>query len=190
MSDQHQASASVSAARALPQLGAWVPGYVLRIAYAVTAAIAALLQFPLGSWLYLALLVALVGALRPRTLAPWFFLAMTGLSMLWAPPNTHSAAFFALLALGHLTHVFAARMLAVPARARLQLRSLARPLLHFAVIQATTQLLAVLVAVLLPGSSGASAVPLIGVIAALALLALAFVLITPLLRHERRDERR
>lgn len=185
MSETQQASASVSPARALPRLGAWVPGFVLRVAYGVVAAGAAILQFPLGSWLYLALLMVLAGALRPRTLAPWLFLAMTGLSMLWVPPNTHSAAFFALLALGHLTHVFAAQMLGVPARARLQLRSLRLPLLHFAVIQAATQLLAFLAVVTLPRSPGGSGFPVVGVIAGGALLALAVVLIAPLLRRQR-----
>jgi len=184
MSRRNPATVSVASVRTPPDLGASVAGWSVRAALVVIALGTAAVQLHAAFWIGLAVLLVAVAAFRPRAMTAWLFLALIGASLLWQQPD--SAWRFAAVLLGvHLTHVLAAWSLRVPAGALVQARVFARPLLRLVVIQLVVQ--AVALVMLHVGPAGAP-VPVLGIVAAAALLTLALVLVAPIVRERRRSD--
>lgn len=177
---------SVASVRTPPHLGAVAGGWAIRAGLVLVALGTAAVQLPAGFLFGVGVLLTAIAAFRPRTMMAWVFLALTGASLLWQPPA--SAWGFAAVLLGvHLTHLLAAWSLRVPASALVQLRVFARPLARLVAIQAVVQA-AALVLLHVGPADAAGSVPVLGIVAAAALLALALVLITPIVRERRRRE--
>lgn len=176
-------SVKAASVRTPPHLGAHLPGWALRVAFVLVAVATALLQLPAGFWLGLAVVLIAISALRPRTMTAWGALALVGASLLW--PQAESPWRFGGVLLGvHLTHLLGAWTLHVPTGALVQLRALGRPLARLAASQVVVQALAVVALHVRPPG----ATPVLGIVAAAALVGLALVLITPLVRAARRRE--
>lgn len=177
------ARVSVASVRTPPDLGASVAGWAVRGALVVIAVGTAAVQLHAAFWIGIGVLLIAVAAFRPRAMTAWLFLALIGASLLWQPPD--SAWRFAAVLLGvHLTHVFASWSLHVPAVALVQVRVFARPLARLVAIQVVAQAAALVMLQVHP----AAPVPELGIVAAAALLALALLLIAPIVRERRRRE--
>jgi hypothetical protein len=167
-----------------PELGPRIPAVVARGVFLLVCAGLAVAVLPQGFWFVVALLLAALGAAMPRTLAAWFFIALLGVNQAVHDPAILDWRFFVLLAGLHLVHVLAAQVLPLPIGAWVQVRVYARPLIRFAVIQLPAQLFALLMIEVFPrGGAPHLGVPLFAVIGGAALVALALVLIIPLLRE-------
>lgn len=168
----------------VPEVGTVVPGIVLRASFLALAALLTAVQFS-GALpaLVVAGLLALAAAIWPRTMIAWAFILFVGVSMLWHEQRL-DWRLFVLLAGVHALHLLASQLLWLPWRSGVQASALRGPLLRFVVVQAATQLAALLVLVAAP----AGAAPWSAVLVAAALVALALVLARPLLR-ERLDSR-
>lgn len=177
---------SVASVRTPPDLGAAVAGWAVRAALVLVALGTARVQLAAGFSIGLAVILIALAAFRPRTMMAWAFLALTGASLLWQPPEP-SWRFAAVLLGVHLTHLLAAWSLHVPARALVQLRVFVRPLARLVAIQVVVQA-AALVLLRVGPAAAAGGVPWLGIVAAAALLAQALVLITPIVRERRRRE--
>ena len=173
---------SVASVRTPPELGASVAGWVLRAALVVVALALAAVQFHSGFLLGVTVLLLALAAFRPRTMMAWLFLALIGASVLWQPPE--QAWRFAVVLLGmHLMHLLSAWCLHVPAAALVQLRVFVRPLARLVAIQVVVQ--AVALAVRAFHDTSAASVPVLGIVAAAALVVLALVLVAPIVRRPR-----
>lgn len=177
------ARVNVASVRTPPRLGAAVPGWAVRGLFALVAVGTAIVHLPGGFWIGVAALLIAIAALWPRAMTAWVFLALVAASLLW--PQAEPPWRFAAVLLGvHLTHLLAAWSLRVPAGSLVQLRVFTRPLLRLAAVQVVVQALALVVL----GLRSAGGVPLLGIVAAAALVGLALLLITPILRDRRRRE--
>jgi hypothetical protein len=176
---------SVASVRSPPDLGVAVASWAVRAALVLVALGTARVQLAAGFSVGLAVILIALAAFRPRTMMAWAFLALTGASLLWQPPEP-SWRFAAVLLGVHLTHLLAAWSLHVPARALVQLRVFVRPLARLVAIQVVVQAAALVLLHVAPGTGGGA--PWLGILAAAALLALALVLITPIVRERRRRE--
>ena len=175
---------SVASVRTPPEIGASVAGWTLRAAFVVVALGTAVVQLHAAFWIGLAVLLIAVAAFRPRAMTAWPALALIAASVLWQQPDP--AWRFAAVLLGlHLTHVLAAWSLRVPIGALVQARVFARPLLRLVAVQVVVQAVAL---VMLHGAPAWTPVPVLGIVAAAALLALALVLTAPMVRERRRRE--
>ncbi|MGQ7295576.1 hypothetical protein [Quadrisphaera sp. KR29] len=175
------------AAPAWPDVGPAVPALVLRLVAGAVAAVLVAGAIP-GSW-QLAVAVGAVVALRPSPpVVVALVLVLAGAQVL-QPLLPVQPRFFALLAGLHLLHVLTALARVLPARARVQLAAVRRPLARWAAVQAGTQVVALAVLVALPGPDGGlvtGPVPVLGVVGAVVLLATALVLLLPPLRRPSR----
>jgi len=176
--------ARVNGARTVPDAGIVVPSIALRLAFVAIALLLAVVQFagfPAG--LVAAALLAVAAAVWPRTMLGWAVLMLLGASMLWHEQRV-DWRLFVLIAGVHALHVLASQLLWLRWRGGIQASALGRPFLRFVLIQAPTQLAALVVLAVAP----AGRAPWFAILGAAALVTLALVLARPLLR-ERLDSR-
>lgn len=161
---------------ALPAVPAAVPLAALRVLLGVVGVGASVAVLPLGGWLWLALVVALVAAVRPASGAPWL---LAGLWVLHAVVGSERLGLHlaVLVAAVHLVHVVGSFALALPGRGVLGARVLVRPALRFVVVQVPVQALA-LAAAWVTGAHRPH-VPVLAVAAAAALAVVALVAVRP-----------
>jgi hypothetical protein len=167
-----------------PEIGVRVPLVALRATIAVLGAALSLVELQ-GFWLVVGFILSAGAALAPRFLSAWLLILVLGVSIFWQTPSPENWRFYIVLAGIHLVHVLAAQALSVPVTAWLQLRVLVRPLRRYVVIQVISQALAVLVLVVTAGAHNIS-LPVLGILGAVALIAIALVLVIPLLREKAR----
>jgi hypothetical protein len=172
--------------RPVPDIGMWIPGFVLRAALGVVAALLCLDRLPPGFWLVVGLLLTGGAVAVPRWLTAWGLLVLLGASQVLQAPSPHDGHFFLLLAGLHLIQVLAAHALAFPWRSRVQLAVLRRPLLRFVAIQGPVQVFAAAaLAVLAPHPNGSTSIhlPVLGIVGGAALVVVTLLLVVPLLRE-------
>jgi hypothetical protein len=158
--------------------GRCVPGILPRVAVVILSLAAfALLPTPYS---YVAIALAVIGALLPPTLATWGCLLVIGLGQLARPADAGDWHLYAALAVVHLLHVVGALSMVIDPRGMLQLRALRRPLARWAMIQVPAQ--AVLAMALLvrefavAGSVLLGAFAIVGAVSAAAAIVLLMVL--------------
>lgn len=172
----------MSAVRGAGGLPGTVPGWTLRVAFAIVGVALAVTAAPSGPWPLLCVALAAVSVAVPRWRSAWVLIAMLAFSALLEPAAVVSIRVLALIAGAHALHVLAAWMLAVPARARLEPAVLVPGLRRFVVIQLPVQAAAVLVLSLRQPAPGGWPAIVTGV----AVLALGSLLGMVLLRRSER----
>jgi hypothetical protein len=172
----------MSAVRGAGGLPGTVPGWTLRVAFAIVGVALAVTAAPSGPWPLLCVALAAVSVAVPRWRSAWVLIAMLAFSALLEPAAGVSIRVLALIAGAHALHVLAAWMLAVPARARLEPAVLVPGLRRFVLIQLPVQAAAVLVLSLRQPAPGGWPAIVTGV----AVLALGALLGMVLLRRSER----
>jgi hypothetical protein len=172
----------------VPELGMRVPAVTPRAVFALVCVALCVIELRFGFVFVIALLLAAVTVVLPRLLTAWAFLLLLAGNQAIQDPSAHDWKFFVLLAGLHLVHVLASQLLVLPARGWIQLRVFAKPLRRFLIIQIAAQFTAALVLLLLlPRTASLHlSVPVLGIVGAGALVALAIVLIAPLVREKSR----
>jgi len=174
--------------RARPHVGARVPGWVPRVLVGVIGLWLCMSQFPLGFWFWVGIVVVAVAAVFPATPAAWALMLLAGASMLLRTPSPADARIYILIATIHLLQLVAAYARVVPVRSWMQLRAFAAPLRRFIIVQVPAQIIAALALFAFSPRAGnphPAAIPILGVVAAVALVVLTLVLIVPLIRERR-----
>lgn len=151
------------------EVGAAVPGWVLRLLAVVVAAAAMwMLQLPWPLWIA-CVLGMLIGAVRPATFLLWAGLAGVPLSLLLAEPHAGRTA-VALLAV-HLVHVLASLAQTILAAATVQLRALRPTVARLIGVQLIAQAVAAAAMLLpAPGAHGIAWAAVLGAAAVGALV--------------------
>lgn len=159
-------------------VGASVPGWLVRIALIGVVGGGAWMLEPGIVWQIIALLLVGVGAVLPQTGAVWFALIVVPFALITQPADLWRTCLAVLVV--HLGHVLATLSLTMPARSQIALRALRPTGARFLGVQVTAQAVAV-AAVLLPSADGTGA-PWLAPVGAVAVAAAAALL----LRHVRR----
>jgi hypothetical protein len=123
-------------------LGAWVPGWVLRLVQALVALSCVALVHPGSGVWFLGALSALLLVLRPSGLVAACFVVFLGFRLAVTPAEPYAASSFLLLFGVHLLVQLARAGSAVPWSARVELQVLVPTALRFVRVQALAQLLA------------------------------------------------
>jgi len=139
-----------------------------------------------GFWFWAALVLVAIASVFPATPAAWVLMVALGSSLLTRTPSALDGRIYALIAGIHLLHLLAAYARVVPGESWVQLRAFAAPLRRYVLVQVPVQLIAALALFAFAPRSGAQPVvlPIIGVVAALALVVLAIVLVVPFFRQK------
>jgi hypothetical protein len=169
-------SAAAPAARELG-LPFTVPGWALRVAFVVLAAVLAVTAGSGGPWAAVSIALAAVSAWVPRWRLAWLLIAVLAFAVLLEPETGVSVRVAALIAGAHALHVLAAWMLVVGPRARLHPAVLLPGVRRFVAIQLPVQAVALAAGLLRPGpGDGAFAVVtgagILGIVALLGALLL------------------
>ncbi|GAA5204376.1 hypothetical protein [Microbacterium jejuense] len=130
-----------------------VPALLVRVLLVAVTAAGAMALVPVPLWRGVAITVAVIGAIVPRSLGGWIGGACIGLGMLLADPLPAQTAIAVLVV--HAVHVLASLALTVPARSWIALRALAPTLGRFVAIQLVAQAVAFGVARLAAPEEGA-----------------------------------
>ena len=163
-------------------LGAWVPGWVLRLVQATVAlCCVALVQPGQGIW-FLAVLGTVLLVLRPSGMVAACFVVALGLRLAVTAPEPYAVMSFLLLFGVHLLVQLARMGSAVPWLARVELRVLLPTLSRFLWVQALAQLLALGGAAL---TSQSLALPWLPVLVGASLSVLGWSLLSQLTRSGR-----
>lgn len=168
----------MSALHRLKAKGA-IPGSALRILLFLVIAGSAFVLLP-ATWLrFVPAILAVAAAIYPSSLCAWLALALLPIGMLASDsdPWRASAAVFAV----HAIHILAAQTLAIPARARVQLRALLPTGIRFLWIQALSQAVVLIMLLLMPNAGIGFA--WLAPVGAAALLGLAALLLKSLTRY-------
>lgn len=159
-------------------IGASVPGVLVRIALVCVVGGGTWLLHPGIGWQIIAVIAVGVGAALPQTGMAWISMIVVPVALIMQPVDLGRAC-LAVLVL-HLGHVLATLSLTMPARSWIALQALRPTAMRFLGAQAVGQVVAI-VAVLLPAADG-SGTAWLGPIGAAAVVAVAVLL----LRHVRR----
>lgn len=159
-------------------IGASVPGWLMRIALIGVVAGGAWMLEPGIVWQIIALLLVLVGAVLPQTGAAWFAMVIVPFALIVQPADLWRACLAVFVV--HLGHVLATMSLTMPARSQVALQALRPTAMRFIGVQGIAQLGAI-TAVLLP-SADATGIAWLAPIGAAAVVGVAVLL----LRHVRR----
>lgn len=153
-----------------PDIGPALPGWWARAGVLVVGAGLGVVVGAHGFWLFVAVVLAVVAAVSPRTLVAWALVLYLGVAALALPDDGWSWRTAVLLLGLHLLHVLASFSLALPPSGRVALAVLVRPARRFVGVQGPAQALAAVVLVTLaPGGGGPHLRPL-AVVAGAALL--------------------
>lgn len=155
-----------------------VPGWAVRILFAVVALTVLFTGVPAAPWTAIGTLLVGVAVWRPRSMTAWVVGGALMLSSL-VEPGTLTVRLLVLVAGVHALHVIGSWMLAVPAAARLQPGVLLSSLRRYVLIQVPVQAAAAIL--LLAGARGP--IPVLPVVSGLAIVALAVLLLPSLLRR-------
>ena len=153
-----------------------LPGWSLRVAFALVAVPLALTAAPSGPWPVIGVALTAVAVAVPRWRTAWLLIAVLAFSALLEPVTGVSPRLLAVIVGVHVLHVLAAWTLAVPARARVQPAVLLPGLRRLIAIQLPVQAVAVTLLLLRPAASG-GAMAIVAGVAILAVASLAAVLL-------------
>jgi hypothetical protein len=165
----------------LPAAGARAPALAVRVVFVIAGVLLSLVDFGFTGWLAVGIVLSVAAAWSPRHLLAWVLILYLAAGRLAHHANL-SWQFLVLLAGIHLLHVLGMLALELPWRSWVQPKFFVAPLRRFLVIQVPSQLLAVVALLLLaPSPDGHRPLTIagFGVVGALALAALAFLLAGP-----------
>lgn len=185
MSDVHRVRLHTT-----PRIGWRVPGWTARLAVALVGGSLCVFQLSFGFFFVVALVLVALSVAFPATPSAWAVMVLLGASVLVRTPSPEDPRIYLLIAGVHLLHLLASYAAVIPPRSWVQLRAFASPLRRFIFIQVPAQLAAgVALYAFSPRFDGApgAVVPVLGAIAAAALVVLTLVLIVPLRSEKRRQ---
>lgn len=165
----------------VPAADARIPAVTVRVAFALTGALVALVDYGPSGWLAFGIALSIAAAAVPETLIAWVVILFLAAGQL-ARRADLTWRFLVLLAGLHLLHVLASLALELPWRSWIQPAVFVAPLRRFVLIQVPTQLLAVVALLLLaPSHNGHRplTVAAFAVIGAAALAGLTVLLVRP-----------
>ena len=154
----------------------------------VVAAISLVLSYAIiGPQILLALAVLLTIATIAFRRSPgaWALAALLVFTSLGPIGSAPGWKFFVAMAAAHFLHVVGMTFTWLPGGGRVELRVLGRPLRMFLVIQIPAQLLSFLILTMLAGGTGVTALasPVFGLLAAVGFIAVAALIVIPVLRE-------
>jgi hypothetical protein len=129
--------------------GRSVPALTPRLLVVAVTSAAAVTLVP-EPFTFVAVALALLGAVFPHTLGTWGAAVVIGLSALSHAPDAGDWHLYAMVAVVHLLHVLGAMTLIVEPVGDLQLRTFVRPLRRWLVLQVPAQLVLALALLLQP----------------------------------------
>jgi len=165
----------------LPVTGARIPGFAVRVALMITGALLTVVGYGVSGWLAVGIVLSVASAWLPRYLLGWALILFLAAGQLAREPALNWRLLVLLAGL-HLLHVLAMLALELPWRAWVQPAVFQAPLQRFLVIQAPSQLLAILALLLLaPSHAGHRPLTVAGfaVVGTLALAAVGMLLFGP-----------
>jgi len=175
--------------RTWPAIGAVVPGIAPRLVLAAAGSLLSFTAYTSAFLIVVGVLLAIVAAAAPRTMAAWMLILFLGASRI---PRAHTALEWRLLVLVsglHLIHVVGAQVLELPVRSWVQVAVFRAPLWRFVAIQIPVQAVAV-AALLLFAPRGDDShrieIAALGTVGAAAFVAVTLLLAAPLLRQKKR----
>jgi hypothetical protein len=168
--------------RARPNLGLLVPGWSVRVLFAVVAVALCVWLTQPGFWLSIALLLTIAAVVVPRTLSAWFLIGVLTFSVLLRDQSVADWRAYALIAGAHALHVIGSWMLVMRPSTSLQPAALWPSARRFLLIQAPVQVVAA-GALALTGAPGHGSLLPLAVVAGCGILALTVALAAPLLRR-------
>lgn len=155
-----------------------LPGWSVRVLFAAVALVLLLAGVPEGPWTAIGALLVGISVWRPRWMTAWVLAGVLVLSSL-VEPGVLTVRILALVAGVHALHILGSWMLAVPAAARLQPAVLLPSVRRFVLIQLPVQ---AATAALLFAGHGVS-LPVLATVTGVAAIALAAMMLPPLLRR-------
>jgi hypothetical protein len=172
-----------------PAVGPTISVGAIRLAMAIIMAGLCVAVIGFSLLLALGLFLAAAALAFPKIPSVWalaLLLAVVGLGPIGQMPEWR---FFVVLAGVHALHQFGMTLAWLPITGRVQLRVVARAVRSYLIIQVPAQLVSYVVLVVLTGAPIVSRLssPLFGLVAAVALLALAAMILVPVLRRSRED---
>jgi hypothetical protein len=170
------------AVRAVFRIGPWVPGFVLPMAVGLVGSAAAVLVLQ-DVLVAVGVALAVVAALRVRSVAPWLLVATLVLGQLLHDPARLDAELPALVLALHLLVVLTLGARVVPVRARVQVAALGPAARAVGLVQLPAQMLA---AVLLASAGRLQVLPVASIVGGVLLVLLAGLLVVP--RRTEREE--
>lgn len=169
---------------ARPQLGLVVPGWTLRLLFALVAVALCAAVADSGLWLWMSLALTAAAVAMPRWLTAWFLIVVLSFSVLARDQSVADWRPYALIAGAHALHIIASWMLVVAPRARLQPAALWPSARRFLLVQIPVQAVAAGALALTTTVSG-GALAALAVVAGVAIVLLVILLAAPLLRRPR-----
>jgi hypothetical protein len=175
--------------RSWPNIGAVGPGIAPRLVLAASGSFLSFTAYRSAFPIVVGVLLAVVAAAVPRTMAAWILILFLGASRI---PRDHSALDWRLLVLIfglHLIHVVGAQALKLPVRSWVQVAMFRAPLLRFIAIQVPVQLVAIATLLLFGSRSDGGQrveVAALGTVGAVAFVAVTLLLAAPLRRQKTR----
>ncbi len=167
--------------RDLPVRSAWMPAVTVRVALMLLGIGLSFVVYAGSGWVAVGILLSFLAVWEPKVMLGWGLIVFLAIGQL----SNHDALTWQLLVLIaglHLLHLLSMQMLELPWYGWMSPQVLKQPLLRFAAIQIPCQLFAVAALLLLaPGAGGHRPLsgPVVAVIGALALAALAVLLLRP-----------
>jgi hypothetical protein len=168
-----------------PAIGPHAPAWALRGAFFVLSVTLGIVEGTSAFWSGVVIVLAAAAVAMPRWMTAWVMLVVLAGTVLTRHPDPLDWHPYLLVAGVHMAHLLASWMLVASPRTRVQLRALAPSALRFVAIQVPVQLFIGATLWLASASTPGGSMPAIAVVAAGALLALALVLLGPLLRERR-----
>jgi hypothetical protein len=126
----------------MPDAHARIPGIAVRVAFAITGVVLALVDYGPSGWLAFGIVLSVAAAVAPETLIGWIVILFLAVGQL-AHHADLTGRFLVLLAGLHLLHVLSSLALELPWRSWIQPAVFVAPLRRYVLIQVPTQLLAV-----------------------------------------------
>jgi hypothetical protein len=168
--------------QARPDLGLLVPGWSVRVLFAVVAVALCVGLAQPGFWLSIALLLTIAAVVVPRSLSAWFLIGVLSFSVLLREQSVTDWRAYALIAGAHALHVLGSWMLVVRPSSSLQPAALWPSARRFLLIQVPVQLVAAGALALTGAAGGRSLLPL-AIVAGAGIVALTVALAAPLVRR-------
>lgn len=169
-----------------PQIGRSVPALAVTAVGVVAGAVASRAVVGLSGWLVISLLLLLGAAALPRSPLAAVLTLQWGLALVLSGEPGYSGRFVVLLVAAHLLLAVGTLAAWLPFRARVQIAVLRRPAIRFVVVQAVAQAVAFGVLTFVSHGPSAASFVWLGIVGALAALALAALVLAPaLLRPSR-----
>jgi hypothetical protein len=164
-----------------PAVGRTVPALALTAATLVVGFVGSWAVIGVSGWLIVSLLLVLATALVPRGPLAALVALLWGGTIVLSGSTGYSGRFVVALAAAHLLLALASLSAWLPFRSRVQLAVLRRPAIRYVTIQVVSQAVAFVVLALIGHGAVRSDLVWLGVVGAVAALALAALVLAPAL---------